>query len=123
MHNDEELREAVTDALTETNENDTTGVTTGSNVDFNETLDEILARHRKEIRQLNAETTALKKTATKGEKKKKKEVLAQIAQMESEMNKKHEEELKNHKPQPGDPANVEAEDQDEVSGLVEVMLG
>ncbi|CAO3658842.1 unnamed protein product [Umbelopsis vinacea] len=114
MHNDEELREAVTDALTETNENDTTGVTTGSNVDFNETLDEILARHRKEIRQLNAETTALKKTATKGEKKKKKEVLAQIAQMESEMNKKHEEELKNHKPQPGDPANVEAEDQDEL---------
>jgi OTU domain-containing protein 6 len=123
MHNDEELREAVTDALTETNKNDTTGVTTGSNVDSNETLDEILVRHRKEIRQLNAETTALKKTATKGEKKKKKEVLAQIAQMESEMNKKHEEELKNHKPQPGDPANVEAEDQEEVSGLVEVVLG
>jgi OTU domain-containing protein 6 len=123
MHNDEELREAVTDALTETNKNDTTGVTTGSNVDSNETLDEILVRHRKEIRQLNAETTALKKTATKGEKKKKKEVFAQIAQMESEMNKKHEEELKNHKPQPGDPANVEAEDQEEVSGLVEVVLG
>lgn len=123
MHNDEELREAVADALTKTNKNDTTGSTTGSNVDSNETLDEILVRHRKEIRQLNADTTALKKTATKGEKKKKKEVLAQIAQMESDMNKRHEEELKNHKPQPGDPANVEAEDQEEVSGLVEVVLG
>lgn len=36
---------------------------------------------------------ALKKSATKGDKKKKKEVQEEIARLESEMDKRHEEEL------------------------------
>ncbi|KAI9287444.1 hypothetical protein BC943DRAFT_319802 [Umbelopsis sp. AD052] len=114
MSNDDELREAVANALGNPEE-DTIGASTEVEaVPLGETLDEMLTRHRKEIRQLNAETTALKKTATKGEKKKKKEVLTQIAVMESEMNKRHEEELKQHQRVAGDPANVEPEQEDEL---------
>ncbi|KAG2187345.1 hypothetical protein INT44_005031 [Umbelopsis vinacea] len=114
MSNDDELREAVANALGNPEE-DTIGASTEVEaVPLGETLDEMLTRHRKEIRQLNAETTALKKTATKGEKKKKKEVLTQIAVMESEMNKRHEEELRQHQRVAGDPANVEPEQEDEL---------
>jgi hypothetical protein len=118
MSNDDELREAVANALGNPEEDVAANATNLNAATPSETLDEMLARHRKEIRQLNADTTALKKTATKGEKKKKKEILAQIAVMESELNKKHEEELKQHKPQVGDPANVEPEPQEEVSEVV-----
>lgn len=112
---DDDLREAVANALNNSNQSVDNESAANSSAESNETVDEILVRHRKEIRQLNAETTALKKTATKGEKKKKKEILAQIAQMEFDLNKRHEEELKKHKLQPGDPVNVEAEEPEEVS--------
>jgi len=120
MSNNDELREAVASALGNPEVNTIAATSKVEAAPVGETLDEMLTRHRKEIRQLNAETTALKKTATKGEKKKKKEVLTQIAIMESEMNNRHEEELRQHQPVAGDPPNVEPEQEDEVSeeGLV-----
>jgi OTU domain-containing protein 6 len=54
----------------------------------------MLARHRKEIKELTAKTTAMKKQATQGEKKKKKEILKQIETMESELKENRERELK-----------------------------
>lgn len=120
MSNTDELREAVASALGNPEEDNIAATSKVEAAPVGETLDEMLTRHRKEIRQLNAETTALKKTATKGEKKKKKEVLTQIAVMESEMNNRHEEELRQHQPVAGDPPNVEPEQEDEVceEGLV-----
>ncbi|KAF9284611.1 OTU domain-containing protein 6B [Mortierella alpina] len=47
-----------------------------------ESYDALQSRHKKELRDLTARVTALKKTATKGDKKKKKEVLAEAAQLE-----------------------------------------
>jgi len=55
--------------------------------------DEIVQRHRKERKDLQGKIQALKKSATKGDKKKKKEVQEEIAKLESEMDKRHEEEL------------------------------
>ncbi|KAK9237711.1 hypothetical protein V1525DRAFT_450264 [Lipomyces kononenkoae] len=60
---------------------------------MSETLDEILARHRKESRDLQAAVTSLKKSATKGEKRKKKEALAKCEQMEKDLKTRHEAEL------------------------------
>ena len=55
--------------------------------------EDVHARHRKEVRELMATTTALKKQATKGEKKKKKDILKQIEEMELELKEKHGREL------------------------------
>ncbi|KAG0376545.1 hypothetical protein BGX24_007595 [Mortierella sp. AD032] len=59
-----------------------------------ETLEELRTRHKKEQRDLTAKATALKKTATKGDKKKKKEVLAEVAQLEHGLNQQQESEEK-----------------------------
>ncbi|KAF9148269.1 OTU domain-containing protein 6B [Linnemannia schmuckeri] len=59
-----------------------------------ETLEELRARHKKEQRDLTAKVTALKKTATKGDKKKKKEVLAEVAQLEHNLNQQQDTEEK-----------------------------
>lgn len=59
----------------------------------NETEDEIIARHRKEVKELVAKTTGMKKQATKGEKKKKKEIQKEIDQLEKELKQRHEVEL------------------------------
>lgn len=60
----------------------------------NLTIDEDLsARHKKERKELQAKIQALKKTAGKGDKKKKKEVLEEIARLESDLDKKHADEL------------------------------
>lgn len=61
-----------------------------------ETSDEILARHRKEKKELQGKIQALKKTATKGDKKKKKEVADEISKLENELEKRHGEELTLH---------------------------
>lgn len=55
--------------------------------------DDITARHRKERKELQAKVQALKKTAGKGDKKKKKEVLEEIARLESDLNQRHDNEL------------------------------
>lgn len=54
---------------------------------------EILARHRKEQRDLVNTTTNMKKQATKGEKRKKKEILKQIEDLEAALKIKHRSEL------------------------------
>ncbi|ORY02096.1 OTU-domain-containing protein [Basidiobolus meristosporus CBS 931.73] len=59
-----------------------------------ETLEEIQSRHKKENKELQNKLTALKKTATKGDKKKKKEVQVEMAQLEQEVQQRHEQELK-----------------------------
>ncbi|KAG0030272.1 OTU domain-containing protein 6B [Podila clonocystis] len=68
-----------------------------------ESHDELKARHKKEQKDLQAKVTGLKKTATKGDKKKKKEVLAEVAQLESSLKKQQDEEEKNWIQANGDP--------------------
>eukprot|EP00043_Microstomoeca_roanoka_P009212 m.87749 g.87749 ORF g.87749 m.87749 type:complete len:296 (+) comp14516_c0_seq2:162-1049(+) len=58
------------------------------------TMEELQARHRKELRELQAKITALKKSAPKGDKKKKKEITAEIALLEAQTAERHEQELK-----------------------------
>lgn len=55
--------------------------------------EDLSARHKKERKELQAKIQALKKTAGKGDKKKKKEVLEEIARLESDLDKKHADEL------------------------------
>lgn len=52
-----------------------------------------VARHRKEKKELQAQIQQLKHSIPKGDKKKKKDVVAQIAVLESELDAKHEQEL------------------------------
>lgn len=60
----------------------------------NISLDEdIEARHKKERKELQCKIQALKKTAGKGDKKKKKEVLEEIARLEANLDQKHADEL------------------------------
>lgn len=59
-----------------------------------ESEEEMLVRHRKEQRDLINATTSMKKQATKGEKRKKKEILKKIEVMESELKERHATELK-----------------------------
>lgn len=56
-----------------------------------ENEDQLLARHRKENKELIANITGLKKQATKS---KKKEVQRKCADMEQNLKEKHEQELK-----------------------------
>ncbi|ODQ67326.1 cysteine proteinase [Nadsonia fulvescens var. elongata DSM 6958] len=55
---------------------------------------EIVNRHRKESRDLIATVTSLKKQATKGEKKKKKQILKDCENLEQELKQKHVQELR-----------------------------
>ncbi|KAJ2699295.1 OTU protein [Coemansia sp. IMI 203386] len=57
-------------------------------------LEELEARHRREKKDLAAKLMALKKTVTKGDKRKKKEVAAEIALLEAELNDRHAAEVK-----------------------------
>ncbi|ESO01853.1 hypothetical protein HELRODRAFT_188504 [Helobdella robusta] len=54
---------------------------------------ECLARQKKERKELQAEIQKLKHTATKGDKRKKRDVLAQIAILEKDLDEKQQEEL------------------------------
>ena len=51
-------------------------------------------RHRKEKKDLQAKIQHIKKSASKGDKKKKKEVSDEITRLENEMKSRHEEEIK-----------------------------
>ncbi|KAJ2720451.1 OTU protein [Coemansia sp. Benny D115] len=57
-------------------------------------LEELKARHRKENKELVAKVTALKKTVSKGDKRKKKEVSAEIAVLEAELSARQASEIK-----------------------------
>ncbi|XP_065913349.1 deubiquitinase OTUD6B-like [Dysidea avara] len=54
---------------------------------------QLKSRHIQEIKELRARIQALKKSVPKGDKKKKKDVTAQIAQLEQEIKERHESEL------------------------------
>lgn len=55
--------------------------------------DDLLSRHKKERKELQAKIQALKKSASKGDKKKKKEIIEEIAQLECDLDKKHADEI------------------------------
>lgn len=55
--------------------------------------DDLATRHKKERKELQAKIQALKKTAGKGDKKKKKEISEEIARLESDLDRRHDEEL------------------------------
>jgi OTU domain-containing protein 6 len=76
-----------------------------------ESHDELKARHKKEQKDLQAKVTGLKKTATKGDKKKKKEVLAEVAQLESSLKKQQDQEEKDWIQANGDPNASSQSDQ------------
>ncbi|KAJ2842687.1 OTU protein [Coemansia erecta] len=61
---------------------------------FDTSLEELEARHRREKKDLAAKITALKKTVTKGDKRKKKEITAEIALLEAELDDRHAAETK-----------------------------
>lgn len=60
---------------------------------MDEDLETLQARHKKEQKVLVAQTTSLKKTVTKGEKSKRKEVLAEIQRLEDDLKERHQREL------------------------------
>ncbi|XP_021926008.1 OTU domain-containing protein 6B isoform X2 [Zootermopsis nevadensis] len=57
------------------------------------TEEELLQKHRRQRNALQGKIQSLKKSSTKGDKKKKKEIMEQIAQLELELEKKQNEEL------------------------------
>ena len=59
-------------------------------------LETIQTRHKKELKALTAQVTALKKTATKGDKVKRKEVLAEIEKLEKATRDRHDQELQGY---------------------------
>ncbi|XP_065203245.1 deubiquitinase OTUD6B [Planococcus citri] len=58
-----------------------------------EDYEELLQRHRKEKKELQGKLQALKKSASKGDKKRKKEVTEEIARLEAETIKRQEDEI------------------------------
>jgi OTU domain-containing protein 6 len=58
-----------------------------------EDLESLVARHKKEQKALVSQITSLKKTVTKGEKAKRKEVLLEVDRLEKELNERHQQEL------------------------------
>eukprot|EP00730_Choanoeca_flexa_P003749 TRINITY_DN11492_c6_g1_i6.p1 TRINITY_DN11492_c6_g1~~TRINITY_DN11492_c6_g1_i6.p1 ORF type:complete len:274 (+),score=84.29 TRINITY_DN11492_c6_g1_i6:21-842(+) len=53
-------------------------------------MDELLARQKKELKELQGKIMGMKKSVPKGDKKKKKEVTAEIARLEAALDMKHE---------------------------------
>lgn len=60
-------------------------------------LESLLARHKKEQKVLVSQITSLKKSVTKGEKSKRKEVLLEVERLEKDLKERHERELKEFK--------------------------
>lgn len=56
-------------------------------------MDDVLSRHRRERKDLQAKIQALKKSAPKNDKKKRKEIMEEVARMESDLEKKQAAEL------------------------------
>ncbi|EGD75172.1 hypothetical protein PTSG_06825 [Salpingoeca rosetta] len=57
-------------------------------------MDELKAKHRKELRELQGKITGMKKSVPKGDKKRKKEVMAEIALLEAATEKRHDDEIR-----------------------------
>ncbi|GMG19914.1 unnamed protein product [Ambrosiozyma monospora] len=78
--------------------------------DIAETEEQVIARHKKETRDLVATTTGMKKQASKS---KRKEVMKKIQEMETNMKQRHAEELKNVKPTGNTKSGESDEDDDD----------
>ncbi|XP_057326285.1 deubiquitinase OTUD6B [Microplitis mediator] len=63
----------------------------------NDSEDFLLQKHKKERKELQAQIQVLKKSVCKGDKKKKRETTERIAQLESDLDRRHDEELNNYK--------------------------
>ena len=61
--------------------------------DTEDPKEELLKTHRKEKKDLQAKIQALKKSASKGDKKKKKEINDEIAKLEADLEQKHKTEI------------------------------
>lgn len=59
--------------------------------------DDLLKKHRQEKKDLQSKIQSIKKSIPKGDKKKKKEITEEIAQLENDLEEKHKEELNNFK--------------------------
>lgn len=70
--------------------------------------EDLLTKHRRERKELQAKIQSLKKSCNKGDKKKKREVTEQIARLEADLNERQEQELKEETPN----TTNEAENQD-----------
>lgn len=79
--------------------------------------DELSKKHKKERKDLQAKIQALKKTATKGDKKKKKEVAEEIVRLEQELDHKQESELE-HTPTSVEPTEND-DGQEEINSSYE----
>lgn len=77
--------------------------------------DDIAARHKKERKELQAKIQSLKKTAGKGDKKKKKEILEEIARLEVDLDTRHASELAQNESEQNcvDSNNIADSDRDE----------
>ena len=58
-----------------------------------EDLESLLARHKKEQKALVSQITSLKKTVTKGERARRKEVNHEVERLEKELTERHQQEL------------------------------
>ncbi|XP_044267094.1 deubiquitinase OTUD6B [Tribolium madens] len=75
--------------------------------------EELLKRHKQERKDLQAKIQSLKKSVTKGDKKKKKEVTEEIARLEQELEIRHSSELESLKPAAEEPTPDDSETPDE----------
>ncbi|KNC96414.1 uncharacterized protein SPPG_08312 [Spizellomyces punctatus DAOM BR117] len=80
----------------------------------NESLEDVLSRQRREAKELTGRITALKKTVG-GNKQKKKEIQAQIAQLEKDLSERHERERADAK------SKVTGPDEDQTQNNVGVV--
>jgi OTU domain-containing protein 6 len=83
---------------------------------MDEDLETLQARHKKEQKALVAQTTSLKKTVTKGEKSKRKEVLAEIQRLEDDLKERHQRDLSElqNKPQATDETRENVAEKEDV---------
>ncbi|XP_064599223.1 deubiquitinase OTUD6B-like [Liolophura sinensis] len=80
-----------------------------------ECLDDLLQRHKKEKKALQAQIQKLKHGVSKGDKKKKKEVTEQIAKLEIELDQKQKQEVTEFK------VSSECKEEDGVSGVADQL--
>ncbi|KAG1172635.1 hypothetical protein G6F70_008632 [Rhizopus microsporus] len=88
-----------------------------STVEENLTLDELLERHKEEQKQLTSKIIALRKSAPKSDKRKKREINSRIADLEYGLKLKHEEEIRAFKAKESglDPSDQQNELDDGIS--------
>ncbi|CAG5118073.1 unnamed protein product, partial [Candidula unifasciata] len=82
--------------------------------------EDVITRHKREKKELQAKILKLKHSVTKGDKKKKKEVADEIAKLEAELEAQHNEQLANIKPK-SEETVTEKTDEDADKGTEEEL--